>query len=362
MSKLWTKTKIGKMELPHRLAMAPMTRSRAEEDGTPGELSSLYYAQRASMGLIISEGTQPSDDGQGYLNSPGIYTEKHIEGWNKITNAVHKADGHIFIQLMHVGRISHPDNTPHHRQPVAPSAIAPGVEMFTAKGMQNIPVPRELSKEDIQTTIADFRKAAAAAIKAGADGVEIHGANGYLINQFLGENSNTRTDEYGGSIENRSRFAIEVAKAIIEEIGAERTGFRISPGTPLGGIQDGEQGSKLYLHLVKELAQLDLAYLHVMHLGNEKLLQDIRTSWTNALLVNRAGRAIDDISVDIDSGTADLVPVGVWSLANPDFVERLKVGFPLNEVDRNTLYAGTGSKGYTDYPTMDEVKAQKSMK
>lgn len=185
------------MEPPHRLAMAPMTRSRSQEDGTPGELTSLYYAQRASMGLIITEGTQPSDDGQGYLWTPGIYTDKHIEGWKKVTDAVHEAGGYMYIQLMHAGRMSHPDNTPHHRQPVAPSAIAPGVEMFTAKGMQEIPVPRELSVEYIQTTIADFRKAAAAAIKAGADGVEIHGANGYLINQFIGENSNTRTDQYG---------------------------------------------------------------------------------------------------------------------------------------------------------------------
>lgn len=300
MEKLWTKTKVGNLELPHRLAMAPMTRSRAEEDGTPGELSSLYYAQRASLGLLITEGAQPSDDGQGYLRTPGIYTDKHIEGWKKVTDAVHEAGGYIYIQLMHVGRVSHPDNTPHHRQPVAPSAIAPGVETFTATGMQDIPVPRELSKEEIQITIADYRKAAAAAIEAGADGVEIHGANGYLINQFIGENSNKRTDEYGGSIENRARFAIEVAKAIIDEIGAERTGFRISPGTPLGGIQDGEQGPDLYRYLTQELAKLNLAYLHIMHLGNDELLQDIRSLWTNPLLVNRAGRGLENISVDIE--------------------------------------------------------------
>ncbi|MDF2645036.1 MAG: 1,2-oxophytodienoate reductase [Paenibacillus sp.] len=292
----------------------------------------------------------------GHLGS----TDKHIEGWKRVTDAVHEAGGYMYIQLMHAGRMSHPDNTPHHRQPVAPSAIAPGVEMFTAKGMQDIPVPRELSEEDIQTTIADFRKAAAAAIKAGADGVEIHGANGYLINQFIGENSNTRTDGYGGSIENRARFAIEVTKAIVEEIGAERTGFRISPGTPLGGIQDGEQGPELYRYLVKELAQLDLAYLHVMHLGNEKLLQDIRSIWTNPLLVNRAGRALENLSVDIDSGLADLVPVGVWSLANPDLVERLQKGAQLNEADSTTFF-GLGSKGYTDYPTMEELESQERL-
>lgn len=358
MEKLWTKTKVGNLELPHRLAMAPMTRSRAEEDGTPGELSSLYYAQRASMGLLITEGAQPSDDGQGYLRTPGIYTEKHIEGWKKVTDAVHDAGGYIYIQLMHVGRVSHPDNTPHHRQPVAPSAIAPGVETFTATGMQDIPVPRELSKEEIQITIADYRKAAAAAIEAGADGVEIHGANGYLINQFIGENSNKRTDEYGGSIENRARFAIEVAKAVIDEIGAERTGFRISPGTPLGGIQDGEQGPDLYRYLTQELAKLNLAYLHIMHLGNDELLQDIRSLWTNPLLVNRAGRGLENIGVDIESGLADLAPIGVWSLANPDFVERLKAGAPLNEADPATFY-GSGSKGYTDYPTLKDLESQK---
>ena len=170
MSKLWTKTTVGRMELPHRLAMAPMTRNRAQQDGTPGEFASLYYSQRASMGLIISEGTQPSDDGQGYLLSPGIYTKNHIKGWKEVIENVHAAGGHIYIQLMHAGRMSHPDNTPHHRQGVAPSAIAPGVQIFTAQGMQDVPVPRELSEDEIKNTIADFRKAAAAAIEAGADG------------------------------------------------------------------------------------------------------------------------------------------------------------------------------------------------
>jgi N-ethylmaleimide reductase len=358
MDKLWSTTTVGNMELPHRLAMAPMTRSRAKEDGTPGEDSSLYYAQRASMGLLITEGTQPSDDGQGYLWSPGIYTESHINGWKKVVDAVHEAGGYIYIQLMHAGRMSHPDNTPHHRTPVAPSAIAPGVGMFTATGMQDIPVPRELSREDNQTTIADFRRAAAAAIEAGADGVEIHGANGYLINQFIGENSNTRTDEYGGSIENRARFAIEVTKAIVEEIGADKTGFRISPGTPLGGIQDGEDGPDLYRYLTQELAKLNLAYLHLMHLGNEELLQDIRSLWSKPLLVNRAGRALEDLSTDLDKGLADIVPVGVWSLANPDFAERLRAGAPLNEADPSTFF-GIGGKGYTDYPTLKDLEAQK---
>lgn len=353
MTKLWNSTTVGKLKLPHRLAMAPMTRSRALLDGTPGDLSAEYYAQRASLGLLISEGTQPSDDGQGYLTTPGIYSENHVEGWRKITDKVHDAGGHLFIQLMHVGRMSHPDNTPHHRQPVAPSAVAPGVQMFTANGMLDIPVPRELSRKEIKETTEDIKKAAAAAIKAGADGVEIHGANGYLIHQFLGENSNLRTDEYGGSIENRARFAIEVAKAVVEEIGADQTGIRLSPGLPLGGIDEGQNGPDVYRYLVPELAKLNLAYIHVAHGGNEELLRDIRSAWPNALLVNRGGRSLEDIGKDIDEGLADMATVGRWALANPDLPERLKLDAPLNEPDKATFYGGD-SRGYTDYPILDK--------
>ena len=349
MNNLWKKIKVGNMELPHRLAMAPMTRGRALYDGSPSDLSVEYYKQRASMGLLISEGTQPSEDGQGYLNTPGIYNENHIKGWKKITQRVHDEGGYFFIQLMHVGRMSHPDNTPHHRQAVAPSAIAPGVEMFTAEGMKEIPVPRELSTEDIKNVVKEHREAAAAAIKAGADGVEIHGANGYLIHQFIGENSNQRKDEYGGTIENHARFAIEVTKAIVEEIGPEKTGFRISPNVPLGGIDEGKQGPDVYRYLVKELDKLNLAYLHVLHGGNEELLSDIRSIWSNTLLVNRGGRPLEDISVDIDNDLADIAPIGTWTIANPDFVARLKNGAQLNEPDRNTFYTG-GEKGYIDYP------------
>lgn len=348
MTKLWTPISIGRMKLSHRLAMAPMTRSRALPDGTPGELAAIYYAQRASLGLLISEGTQPSDDGQGYLQTPGIYSETHIEGWKKIADSVHAAGGYLFIQLMHVGRMSHPDNTPHHRQPLAPSAIAPGVEMFTSTGMKEIPIPRKMSAEDIKTTIEDFRKAAAAAIRAGADGVEIHGANGYLIQQFIAENSNKRTDLYGGSIENRARFAIEVAEAVAQEIGADRTGFRISPGIPLGGLDEGQSGPDVYRYLIPHLAKLNLAYLHIVHGGNDDFLREVRLIWPTALLVNRAGRPLGNLADDIDTGLADIAPIGTWVLANPDFIERLKTGAPLNEADRSTFYGGD-SRGYTDY-------------
>jgi N-ethylmaleimide reductase len=351
MTKLWSPTTVGRMTLSHRLAMAPMTRSRALPDGRPNELSAEYYAQRASLGLLISEGTQPSDDGQGYLTTPGIYTDAQVAGWKQVSDRVHGAGGYLYIQLMHVGRVSHPDNTPHHRQPVAPSAIAPGAQMFTATGMQDMPVPRALSTGEVKGTVADFRQAAAAAIRAGADGVEIHGANGYIVHQFLAENANQRTDEYGGSIANRARFAIAVATAVAAEIGADRTGFRISPGVTSNGIAEGQSGPDVYRYLVAELAKLNLAYLHVLHLGNEALLREIRAAWPTALLVNRAGRPLQDVAVDVDAGLADMATVGAWALANPDLVERLKTGAPLNKPDQSTFYGGD-SHGYTDYPTL----------
>lgn len=349
MSKLFESVKIGNIELKNRLGMAPMTRSRALPDGTPSDLAAEYYGQRASVGLIISEGTQPSEDGQGYTNTPGIYTESHMEGWKKVTSKVHNEGGRIFVQLMHVGRVSHPDNTPHHRQAVAPSAIAPNTEIFTAQGMKEIPTPRALSEVEIKGVINEFRLAARAAVEAGADGVEIHGANGYIIQQFLSENANQRQDAYGGTIENRSRFAIEVAKAVVDEIGPERTGIRLSPQGTLNGIEEGESSSEMYRYLISELDKLNLAYLHIMHFGNESLLQDIRQLWSQALLVNRAGRTLDQLTIDLDNELADVITVGTWMIANPDFVERLKLDAPLNTPDRNTIYAG-GAEGYTDYP------------
>lgn len=353
MSKLFESVRIGNIELKNRLGMAPMTRSRALPDGTPSDLAAEYYGQRASVGLIISEGTQPSEDGQGYTNTPGIYTESHIEGWKKVTSKVHNEGGRIFVQLMHVGRVSRPDNTPHLRQAVAPSAIAPNIEIFTAQGMKEIPIPRSLSEGEIKEVINEFRLAARAAVQAGADGVEIHGANGYLIQQFLSENANQRLDAYGGTIENRSRFAIEVAKAVVDEIGPERTGIRFSPQGTLNGIDEGETSSEMYRYLISELDKLNLAYLHIMHFGNESLLQEVRQLWSQALLVNRAGRTLDQLTVDLDNDLADVITVGSWMIANPDFVERLKLDAPLNMPDKNTIYAG-GAEGYIDYPFLKE--------
>ncbi|XXD10389.1 alkene reductase [Klebsiella sp. R445] len=354
MSKLFEPVQVGHYSLPNRLVMAPMTRSRAQYDGTPGELAAEYYAQRADVGLIVTEGTQPSDDGQGYLTTPGIYTDAHVAGWKKTTDAVHAQGGHIFIQLMHAGRMSHPDNTPHHRQGVAPSAIAPGTGMFTATGMQDIPTPRALTKEEMQQTVRDFAYAAKRAIESGADGVEIHGANAYLIQQFFAPNANSRTDEYGGAIENRARFAIEVAVAVAEEIGAARTAIRLSPGTTMWGIEEGENGPDLYRYLVAELDKLGLAYLHIMHQGNDPLLADIRKAWSGKLILNRPGRPREQFGADVVSGLADLEAYGAAVLANPDFTKRVKTGAPFNNADPTTFFGGN-DKGYTDYPTMSDA-------
>nr|AGU11716.1 NADH:flavin oxidoreductase/NADH oxidase family [uncultured organism] len=352
-STLWQPFSLGRIKLEHRLAMAPLTRNRANPDGTPGDLAAEYYGQRASLGLVITEGTQPSEDGQGYLNTPGIYTPEHVEGWRQVADAVHAGGGALFIQLMHVGRISHPDNTPHHRRPVAPSAISADQDMVTPTGTQKTPVPRELSTADLQSVIGEFRHAAASAIEAGADGVEIHAANGYLLQQFLSPNANQRMDEYGGSVENRSRFVVEVAKAVAEEIGADRTGIRISPGFPMGGLDEGDATAvrAQYRHLTGELAKLDLVYLHVHHAGDDELLRSLRDVWPNAVLVLRYGRTREQIADEIEAGLADIAPVGRFALANPDVVERLRTDAPLNEADPATFYGG-GAHGYTDYPTL----------
>lgn len=349
MKSIFDSITLGKNTLQNSLVMAPMTRSRANRDGTPGALAADYYSQRASLGLIVTEGIQPSDDGQGYIFTPGIYTQAHIDGWKPVTQAVHAKGGSIFFQLMHAGRMSHPDNTPHHRAGLAPSAIAPGTQMFTLNGMLDIPVPEAMTQMQIKQAIAEFKHAARSAIAAGADGVEIHGANAYLIQQFFAPSANTRTDEYGGSIENRARFAIEIAKAVAEEIGAERTAIRLSPGTKLWGIDEGAEGPALYRYLVAELNKLQLVYLHVMHQGDDELLRDIRDGWDGILIVNKPGRARENIGDDIRSGLADLEAYGQMVLANPDFVERLKQDMPFNTADRNTFFGGA-AQGYTDYP------------
>ncbi len=351
---LWNPITIGEIHLEHRLAMAPMTRSRSTPEGVPTGMNAEYYAQRVSTALTITEGTQPSDDGQGYLLTPGIHTDEHIAGWRRITDEVHGAGGRIVIQLMHVGRVAHPSNTPHGRQPVAPSVVKPDGKMFTASGPQEMPEPRALSEQEITDTVRDFRRAAAA-IADGADGVEIHGANGYLVQQFLASNANQRTDRYGGSIPNRIRFAVEVASAVAEKIGPGRTGIRISPGSTFNDIVE-DDVPELYGALVAALAPLDLAYLHLLHGGDEDMLAAIRRDWPGALVLNRPGADIETRAEDVEGGLADVIAVGTMVLANPDLVARVKSGAPLNEPDKSTFYGGD-ERGYTDYPTLQTTIA-----
>lgn len=348
---LWQPVRAGDLQLPHRLAMAPMTRSRVPNGGAPTEMNARYYAQRASNALIISEGTQPSEDGQGYIDTPGIHSEQHKDGWRIVTDAVHHAGGRIVIQLMHVGRIAHPDNTAHGRQPVAPSAVRADVNMFTATGLQPVPEPRALTTDEVRGVVDEFRGAAKAAVEAGADGVEIHSANGYLLHQFLSSNANQRTDEYGGSIDNRIRMSVEVAAAVADEIGAGRTGIRISPGNPLADIVE-DDVAELYPALVSALDRLGLGYLHIAG-RDDALLTELRRRWSGTLLLNRPGADIATRAHDIARGLADVVTVGAMNLANPDLMDRLRLGVELNSPDRATFYGGN-ERGYLDYPTLHD--------
>ncbi|GAA1545858.1 alkene reductase [Nocardioides humi] len=349
---LWQPIKVGGLDLDHRIVMAPMTRNRSTPEGVPNPMNVEYYAQRAgATALIITEGTQPSDDGQGYLLTPGIYTAAQINGWRKVTDAVHDAGGRIFIQLMHVGRVGHPVNTPHGRTPIAPSPVRAAGTIVTYDGPLELPVPREIDTAEIPGVVDDYRRAAAAAMEAGADGVEIHGANGYLIHQFLAPNTNLRTDEYGGSDENKARFALEVAQAVAAEIGAERTGFRIAPGNPFNDIQETDPRS-LYLHLVEQLAGLDLAYLHLVRPADDDFVKAIRAAWPNPLIVNHARQPLEPRLDDLANGLADILSLGALHIANPDLAVRLKGGHPLNQPDPDTFYGGD-SRGYIDYPALD---------
>lgn len=350
---LFDKVKLGPNRLSNRLVMAPMTRNRAEPDGTPGALAAEYYSQRAGLGLIITESTQPSEDGQGYMTTPGIYTDAHVAGWRRVTDAVHGRGGRIVIQLAHAGRMSHPDNTPHGRPGLAPSAVGPGTAIFTPSGMQPIPTPLEMSNDQIRTAIGEFRHAARRAIEAGADGVEIHGGAGYLIHQFLAVSSNCRTDDWGGTIARRARFAIEVARAVSEEIGAERIGIRLSPGANIFGIEEGVEAEALYRHLVVELDHLDLGYLHITQFGEDAVVRTLRKLWGGAFILNRPGRPREAIGSDIETGLADFEAYGQLVLANPDFERRLREGAPFNDPDRATFYGG-GAAGYIDYPRLPD--------
>jgi N-ethylmaleimide reductase len=343
--------------LPHRLVMAPLTRNRADADGVPGDLAVEYYAQRASAGLIITEGTQPSAVGQGYLNTPGLHSAGQVAGWRRVADAVHERGGRIVAQLMHAGRVSHPDNK-HGLETVAPSAIAAPNEMFTADGMKPHPVPRALELDEIPAVVEEYVQAARNAVEAGLDGVEVHAANGYLIHQFLAPGSNQREDEYGGSPANRARFAVEVTRAVAEAIGPERVGIRISPAHNIQGATENDPADveATYGTLVEAIAPLGLAYLSILADPRQDLVQRLRKDFGGVVIANDGFGEIttrENAQAILDEDLADAVAVGRLFLANPDLPRRWETGAELNEPNGDTFYGG-GAAGYTDYPFLDD--------
>jgi N-ethylmaleimide reductase len=346
---------LGGTPLTNRIAMAPMTRNRAGKGGVPTELSAGYYAQRATAGLIITEGAQPSAVGQGYLRTPGLHSAAQVAGWRRVTAAVHECGGRIFAQLMHAGRIGHPTLLPDGLVNVGASPIAAEGQASTGQGPREFIAPRELTGAEVRATIADFARAARHAIDAGFDGVEVHGANGYLIHQFLAPGSNHRTDEWGGSAEGRIRFAAEVTRAVTAEIGGARTGIRLSPGNTFNSIVEPDP-EPAYTALVKELDQFGLAYLHIAEASPKlrDLTRTMRGLFSGVFVLNPATRPQHtgpEALALVEDGTADIVSFGALFLANPDLPARLRAGGPYNAPDSATFYGGD-ARGYTDYPTL----------
>ncbi|MEZ2389343.1 alkene reductase [bacterium RCC_150] len=351
---LFTPLTLGELELPNRLVMAPLTRVRAGAKGIPGPLVVEHYRQRASLGLIVSEGTYPTPAGQSYTGQPGLVTEEQIAGWKKVTDAVHAEGGRIFAQVMHGGRVSHSDITGG-AEVVAPSAVAIDGEVRTPNGKQPYPVPRELSTDELPVVIQQIVAASRNAIEAGFDGVELHSANGYLLHEFLAPNTNVRTDSYGGSPENRARFVIETVNAVVEALGANRVGIRISPEHQVQQIEETDPADvrATYEVLVDTIAPLSLAYLSILHHDPKgELVQDLRERFKGTFLVNTGFGTItdrDEAVALVADGHADAVVVGRPAIANPDLARRWRESLPLNEPDPSTFY-GEGAKGYTDYP------------
>lgn len=351
---LFTPTSLGKLQLKNRVVMAPMTRCRAIGN-VPNELMEKYYVQRASAGLIISEGVAPCANGMGYARQPGLFTEAQMQGWKRVNDGVHAAGGKMFVQLMHDGRVSHPANMQTGTKIVAPSALAAPGEMWTdGKGLQPYPVPAAMSEEEIKQTIAEFAQAAKNAIAAGFDGVELHGANGYLIDQFLNTASNQRADQWGGSVENRVRFAVEVAKAAVAAIGAERIGMRISPYGVFNGMAPDAKMDMLYLRLIEELNSLGLAYIHIVDHSSmgapevsPELKAKIRANFKGKYILS-GGYDAARANADLDGQRGDLVAFGRPFISNPDLVQKLQNGTALTAPDFNTFYT-PGEQGYTDY-------------
>ena len=350
---------LGSLTLNNRIVMAPLTRNRAGAGLVPSPHAATYYSQRASAGLLIAEATQVSPQAQGYQDTPGIYTQAQIDGWRQVTDAVHAKGGLIFLQLWHVGRVSNVALQPGGALPVAPSAIRAETKTFVNNAFIDVSEPRALELDEIPGIVEDFRQAAANAITAGFDGVEIHSANGYLLEQFIKDGANLRTDAYGGSIENRARLLVEVTSAVVKEIGAERTGVRISPVSPANGISCSDPQPQ-YNYIAEQLSMLDIVFLHVVE-GATGGPRDIapfdfdalRTRFKNTWVANN-GYDLELATTRLKAGKADLFAFGRPFIGNPDLVERLQSGAPLSASDPATMYGG-GAEGYIDYPTLAET-------
>ncbi len=355
MNQLFTSTQIGRLTVPNRMVMAPMTRSRSDDAGVPSDLVSTYYGQRASAGLIISEGVFPSAMGKGYVRTPGIETDAQVAAWKQVTEAVHAKGGRIFMQVMHCGRISHPSLLPNDAQPVAPSAIKAAGQTWTGSGMQDFVTPRELSLDEIAGVVNDYRLATRRALEAGFDGVELHTASGYLPEQFLSSGTNQRQDAYGGSVANRARFVLEVLAAMVKEAGGDRVGIKISPEMGFNDTVDATP-QETYTYLVEQLRDLNLAYLHVALFGTKVDYHAmLRPRFNGAYLI---GGGLDQKTAEaaLADGRADATVFGGAFLANPDLPERFRQGAELNTPDKNTFYS-PGAQGYTDYPFLGGTSA-----
>jgi N-ethylmaleimide reductase len=355
MSDLFTPVKLGSIAMSNRMVMAPLTRNRSSMEGVPQDINVTYYEQRATAGLIITEATPISAMGHGYPLLPGIYTDAQVDGWKKVTDAVHAKGGKIVIQLWHVGRISHPTLL-NGATPVAPSPVKPAGKAFTFNGLVDYVEPRALDASELPGIVADYVQASKNAIKAGFDGVEIHSANGYLLDQFLRDGSNKRSDIYGGSIENRARFLMEVTKAVVGATGSDKVGLRLSPVNPFNDMKDSNPQA-VFNYVTEQLNQFNLAYLHVVeggiHGGGVADAFDFDAMRKLCKSPYMANLSYDKVrgNAAIASGHADAVAYGVPFIANPDLVERFRQDAPLNEADSKSFYGGT-EKGYTDYPTL----------
>ena len=351
MTTLFDPLKAGVFELTNRLIMSPMTRSRANDEGVQPSYASEYYRQRASAGLIITEATNVSPMAKGYVRTPGIYTDPQIESWRSVTGAVHARGGKILMQLFHTGRIALPDFLPDNAQPVAPSAVQAKGRNYTDAGMKEFVMPREITTEEIAQTVRDFGAAARNAMSAGFDGVELHSASGYLVQQFLTTNVNLRTDEYGGSIENRTRFLFEVLNAMVSEVGSQKVGIKFSPQIAFNDIEE-RDADEVYPYILNRLSDMQLAYVHVTDGTGTGWHAKLRPHYNGVYFAN-AGFTRESGTELLANGGADAIVFGVKFLANPDLPERFRRDAQLNDPDQSTFYT-PGERGYTDYPALEQ--------